>query len=174
MEFALVNRCDTYRRNSSYSVWEDMSEDDDFMRDLIAGSERLRITGIVCAKDKSGASAMSSGIGYLPSLTQHMIDYAAESDIVKIQRADKGTDVFSGKTFESIRNKTDQGLGFGDMISIDEGKLRSALGGNIDPNAVQNEIMQTGEDEMNALAAQDSAEKIEADVTDASPPDATE
>ena len=167
MEFALVNKCDTYRRNSSYSVWEDMSEDEDFMRSLIADSEHLRITGIVCAKDKSGASAMSSGIGYLPSLTQHMIDYAAESDIVKIQRADSGTDVFSGKTFESIRNKTDQGLGFGDMISIDEGKLRSALGGDIDPSAIQDEIMQTGEDEMNALAEQDSAEKIEADITEA-------
>ena len=131
MEFALVNNCDTYRRNSSYDVWEDMSDDDDYMRDLIKNAERLKITGIVCAKDRSGASAMNSGIAYLPSLTQHMIDYAAESDIVRIQRTNKETDVFSGKTFESIRDKTDQGLGFGDMISIDEDKLRSALGGDI-------------------------------------------
>lgn len=166
MEFALVNSCDTYRRNSSYSVWEDMSEDEAFMKDLISRSEKLRITGIVCAKDKSGASAMSSGIGYLPSLTKHMIDYAAESDIVSIQRADKETDVFSGKTFESIRNKTDQGLGFGDMISIDQDKLRSALGGDIDPNAVQDAIVQTGEDELKAIAATDSKEKIQTDVTD--------
>ena len=167
MEFALVNNCDTYRRNSSYSVWEDMSEDDEFMKGLINDAERLHITGIVCAKDGSGASAMNSGIGYLPSLTQHMIDYAAESDIVRIQRADKNTDVFSGKSFESIRNKTEQGLGFGDMISIDEGKLRSALGGDIDPGAIQDSIMETGDEEMQAIAAADSAEKIEADVNDA-------
>ena len=167
MEFALVNNCDTYRRNSSYDVWEDMSDDDDYMRDLIKNAERLKITGIVCAKDRSGASAMNSGIAYLPSLTQHMIDYAAESDIVRIQRTNKETDVFSGKTFESIRNKTDQGLGFGDMISIDEDKLRSALGGDIDPDAIEKSIRKTGDKEMEGLAAADSAEKIEASVNKA-------
>ncbi len=164
MEFALVNRCDTYRRNSSYNVWEDMSDDDDFMKGLIRDAERLHISGIVCAKDRSGASAMSSGIGYLPSLTQHMIDYAAESDIVRIQKANKGADVFSGKSFESIRNKTDEGLGFEDMISIDKDKLKKALGGNIDPKAIEKAIKKTGNEEMEALADADSAEKIESDV----------
>ena len=140
MEFALVNNCDTYRHNDSYDVWEDMSKDDDFMEDLIRKSEKLHITGIVCPKDKSGANAMNEGIGYLPSLTQHMFDYAKESDIVKIQLENKNTDVFSGKRFEDIRNDTDEGLGFEDMISIDEGKLKKALGGDIDPNAIQKDI----------------------------------
>ena len=140
MEFALVHSCDTYKRNSSYDVWEDMSEDDAYMEDLINRSEKLKITGIVCAKEVSAANAMDSGIGYLPLLTRHMIEYASESDIVKIQRENKNTDVFSGKTFESIRNKTDEGLGFEDMISIDENKLRKALGGDIDPNAVTDAI----------------------------------
>lgn len=140
MEFALVHSCDTYKRNSSYDVWEDMTEDDDYMEDLINRSEKLKITGIVCAKEASAANAMDSGIGYLPILTRHMIEYASESDIVKIQRENKNTDVFSGKTFESIRNKTDEGLGFEDMISIDENKLRKALGGDIDPNAVTDAV----------------------------------
>ena len=140
MEFALVHSCDTYKRNSSYDVWEDMTEDDAYMEDLINRSEKLKITGIVCAKEVSAANAMDSGIGYLPLLTRHMIEYASESDIVKIQRENKNTDVFSGKTFESIRNKTDEGLGFEDMISIDENKLKKALGGDIDPNAVTNAI----------------------------------
>ena len=117
-----------------------MTEDDAYMEDLINRSEKLKITGIVCAKEVSAANAMDSGIGYLPLLTRHMIEYASESDIVKIQRENKNTDVFSGKTFESIRNKTDEGLGFEDMISIDENKLRKALGGDIDPNAVTNAI----------------------------------
>ena len=165
MEFALVNNCDTYRRNSSYDVWEDMSDDDAFMKDLIDKAERLHISGVVCAKDSSGASAMSSGIGYLPSLTQHMIDYAAESEIVRIQRADKTKDVFSGKSFEDIRNKTDEGLGFGDMISIDQDKLAKAFGGSVDTKALEKSIRDTGDKELKALTAQDSAEKIEEDVT---------
>ncbi len=167
MEFALVNSCDTYRRNDSYDVWEDMSKDDAFMEDLIKRSEKLHITGIVVPKEKSGASAMNEGIGYLPSLTQHMFDYAKESDIVRIQLENKNTDVFSGKRFEDIRNNTDEGLGFEDMISIDEGKLRSALGGDIDPNAVQSAIEQIAQDEIYDLSENDSAEKVESDVNEA-------
>ena len=140
MEFALVHSCDTYKRNSSYDVWEDMTEDDAYMEDLIKRSEKLKITGIVCAKEGSSSNAMDSGIGYLPSLTNHMIKYASESDIVKIQKLNKNVDVFSGKTFEDIHNKTSEGLGFEDMISIDENKLKKALGGDIDPNAVQKAI----------------------------------
>ena len=166
MEFSLVNPCDTFRRNSSYSVWEDMTDDDDYMKDLIEKGERLRITGIVCAKDKSGAAAMSTGVGYLPSLTMHMIDVAGESDIVRIQKADKNTDVFSGKSFEDIRNNTDEGLGFEDMISIDQNKLKKALGGDIDPNAVQKDIEKIAKKEINDLSENDSAEKVAADVNE--------
>ena len=167
MEFALVHACDTYRHNSSYEVWEDMSDDDDYMEDLIKKSEKLHISGIVCAKEASGANAMEPGVGYLPSLTQHMIKYAAESDIVKIQLLNKNIDVFSGKTFEDIRNNNSEGLGFEDMISIDEGKLRKALGGDIDPNAIKKEIEKIAKKEIKDLAGNDSAEKIEEDVNSA-------
>ena len=167
MEFALVHSCDTYRRNSSYDVWEDMTEDDAYMEDLIRNSEKLRITGIVCAKEVSAANAMDSGVGYLPDLTHHMIEYASESEIVKIQREFKDTDVFSGKSFESIRNKTDEGLGFEDMISIDEDKLRKALGGDIDPKKIQKEIGKIAKKEIKDLSENDSKEKIEEDVNKA-------
>lgn len=164
MEFALVHSCDTYRRNSQFAVYESMKDDEDFMEDLIRKSEKLHITGIVCAKETSGANAMNSGIGYLPALTHHMIDYAADTEIVRKQRANKKVDVFSGKTFESIRNNTDEGLGFDDMISIDEDKLRKAFGGNMDLKALEKAIRQTGDKELRNLAAADSAEKIEEDV----------
>ena len=157
MEFALVHACDTYRRNSSYDVWEDMSDDEDYMEDLIKRSEKLHISGIVCAKEMSGANAMSSGVGYLPSLTQHMIEYSGESDIVKIQKLNKDIDVFSGKSFEDIRNNNSEGLGFEDMISIDENKLKKALGGDIDPNAVTNAIK---ENVQNALEDADPSDII--------------
>ena len=163
-EFALVHACDTYRRNSSYDVWEDMTDDEAFMENLIKDSEKLHITGIVCAKEASAANAMESGIGYLPALTHHMIDYAKESEIVNIQRTNKNVDVFSGKTFESIRNNTDEGLGFDDMISIDQDKLKKAFGGNMDTKALEKAIRKTGDDELKALAEGDSAEKIEEDV----------
>ena len=167
MEFALVHACDTYQRNSTYDVWEDRSDDEDYMEDLIKKSEKLHISGIVCAKEVSGANAMTSGVGYLPALTHHMIEYAAESDIVKIQRLNKSIDVFSGKSFEDIRNNNSEGLGFEDMISIDEGKLRKALGGDINPNAIKKDIEKIAKQEIKDLAGNDSAEKIEEEVNNA-------
>ena len=166
-EFALVHACDTFRRNSSYAVWEDMTDDEAYMENLIKDSEKLHITGIVCAKEASAANAMESGVGYLPALTHHMIDYAKESEIVRIQRANKNTDVFSGKSFESIRTNTDEGLGFDDMISIDENKLKQAFGGNMNMKALEKAIRKTGDDELKKLMNQDSAEKIEEDVNSA-------
>ena len=166
MEFALVHACDTYKSNSSYDVWEDMTDDEDYMEDLINKSEKLHISGIVCAKEVSSANAMDSGVGYLPSLTQHMIKYAAESDIVKIQLLNKNIDVFSGKSFEDIRNNNSDGLGFEDMISIDEDKLRKALGGDIDPKAIQKDIENIAKKEISDLSKNESAEKIESDVNE--------
>ena len=110
---------------------------------------------------------MTSGVGYLPALTHHMIEYAAESDIVKIQRLNKSIDVFSGKSFEDIRNNNSEGLGFEDMISIDEGKLRKALGGDINPNAIKKDIEKIAKQEIKDLAGNDSAEKIEEEVNNA-------
>ena len=159
-EFALINSCDTYKQNSSYDVWENMSEDEAFMEDLIKSSEKLHISGIVCAKDKSGANSMDSGIGYLPDLTHHMIEYAKDSDIVKMQLAQKEIDVFSGKTFEEVQNDSGDGLGFEDMISVDEGKLKKALGGDMDPNAIQKDIEKIAKQEIEDLSKNDSAEKI--------------
>lgn len=163
-EFALVHACDTFKRNSEYDVWEDMSEDEEYMEDLIKKSEKLHISGIVCAKEKSGANAMDSGIGYLPILTNHIIEYAKESDIVKIQRAQDKVDVFSGKTFEEIRNKESEGLGFEDMISIDEGKLKSALGGDIDPKAAEKEIEKIAKDALGDADPSDMIKEIMAAV----------
>ena len=163
-EFALIHACDTYKRNSTYAVWEDMTGDDEYMENLIKDSEKLRITGIVCAKEASAANAMNSGIGYLPSLTQHMINYAAESEIVQIQRADKTKDVFSGKSFEDIHNNSGGELGFEDMISIDEDKLAKAFGGNFNQKALEKSIRDIGNKELKSLTAADSAEKIEEEV----------
>ncbi|MBR2675109.1 MAG: ABC transporter ATP-binding protein/permease [Mogibacterium sp.] len=159
-EFALVNSCDTYRQNSSYDVWEDMTGDEEYMEDLIKNSEKLHITGIVCAKEKNSANAMDSGVGYLPELTMHMIDSAKESDIVKLQLANKDIDVFSGKSFEEVRSDSGEGLGFEDMISIDEDKLARALGGDMDQAALQKELQEISRNATTKISDGKATDKI--------------
>ena len=83
---------------------------------------------------------------------------------MKIQLTNKDIDVFSGKSFDDIRNNNSEGLGFDDMISIDESKLKKALGGDMDTSKIQKDIAKIAENEIKDLSANDSAEKIESDV----------
>lgn len=141
LEYSLVPASAKYKYNGSYDVWEDMSSDDAYMKDLIAKSEKVKITCIAIPNKDNTSSSSVFGVGFLPSLTQHCIEVAAESDIVKHQKAQQKKDVFSGKTFEQLANGEDTSLGFGNMISIDQNKLKKSLGGDMNPNAIKQMII---------------------------------
>ncbi|MBQ4600416.1 MAG: ABC transporter ATP-binding protein/permease [Oscillospiraceae bacterium] len=134
MEFKLVNAGDMYRYNSEYAVWEDMSSDMDYMRELIASGETLKIVGIVTPKDGASAS-MSMGIGYTAELTRRVIDKAGASKIVKDQLSDESVNVFTGKEFAASEEDGPK-LNFEDMISVDGDMLESAFGMDVDEGAI--------------------------------------
>lgn len=129
MTFRLVAPSDVYRYNEEYEVWEDMSEDEEYMRKLVEKGEELRIVGIVCPKEGVSASALSAGIAYRPELTDHIIDIAASSKIVSDQLNNTEIDVFTGRRFDEIESASD--LDFENMISVDTNMLSSAFNINV-------------------------------------------
>jgi len=131
LTFSLVHASDRYKYNSEYAVWEDMSDDEAYMKQLITNAEQLHIVGIVSPKAGVSASAMSMGVAYLPSLREYVMDYAADAAIVRHQLGNSAVDVFSGKTFEALEQEEDTGLDFNDMISVDEQMLSEAFGMDI-------------------------------------------
>ncbi|MBQ4093562.1 MAG: ABC transporter ATP-binding protein, partial [Oscillospiraceae bacterium] len=131
LTFSLVHASDRYKYNSEYAVWEDMSDDEAYMKQLITNAEQLHIVGIVSPKAGVSASAMSMGVAYLPSLREYVMDYAADAAIVRHQLGNSAVDVFSGKTFEALEQEEDTGLNFNDMISVDEQMLSEAFGMDI-------------------------------------------
>ena len=170
LEFSLVPASDMYKYNSSYDVWEDMSDDDDYMKGLINNSEKLHITCIAIPNPDNTASSSAMGVLYLPSLTQHVIDVAEESDIVKMQRAQNKKDVFSGELFEDLNDdEKNTSLGFGDMISIDEKKLASAFGGNFSQDSITKIISKYSVNISDDISADTSAyeSKLNSDISTA-------
>ena len=135
LELKLVPVSSLYRYNSEYQVWEDMSGDESYMKEIIAQGEDLHIVGIVCPREGVSATALSEGVAYLSDLTHHVIDLAAESDIVKSQLADENINVFTGRGFDE---KTDTELNFEDMISVDGNAISSAFGMNISADSFMN------------------------------------
>ena len=135
LELKLVPVSSLYRYNSEYQVWEDMSGDESYMKEIIAQGEDLHIVGIVCPREGVSATALSEGVAYLSDLTHHVIDLAAESDIVKSQLTDENINVFTGKGFDE---ETDTELNFEDMISVDTNAISSAFGMNISADSFMN------------------------------------
>ena len=134
LRFRLVPASATYRYNEEYNVWEDMTGDVSYMRQLIEDGEELKIVGIVCPKEGVSTSALSPGIAYTAALTQYVIDEAAKSDIVAMQLENPGVDVFTGQEFGA--DSGESALSFEDMISIDENAISSAFGMNISTDAI--------------------------------------
>ena len=135
LEMKLVDPTATYKYNSKYDIYEDMTEDDDFMDDVYDNALDLKIVGI--AKPKGETTSMTgSGVLYTRNLTKYIIETASKSEIVQKQLSDKDVNVFSGKDFDDEDKSS--GLDFQDMISIDEDALSSAFGVNINESDIEN------------------------------------
>lgn len=123
----LVDSTDKFKYNEKYDIYEDMSEDKNFMQDVYDNSQELKIVGIVSPKDtKSSMSSTTSGIGYTKKLTEYVIEKASQSAIVKKQLSNKDKNVFNNKNFDE---EEDTKINFQNMISIDKKALSSAFGG---------------------------------------------
>ena len=148
LDLRLVKPTDTYKFNSKYDVFEDMSGDDEYMRDVYDKSLKLKIVGIVCASDPDSTLALSPGVNFRSDLTQYVINDSKQTVIVQKQLANKDIDVFSGKSFDKANEDTkkDSQLNFEDMISVDENILKDAFKVNaseddFDTDGMQDDIV---------------------------------
>ena len=132
VDIRLIAATDTYKYNPKYGVYEDMSKDADYMRNMYDNAERLKISGIAVMNSEMLSSG--SGIAYLPSLVTHIIEKSSENEIVKKQLDNPELDIFSNTRFDEEGN--DFNFEFSDLVSIDEGALSKAFGITIDQAAI--------------------------------------
>lgn len=138
VDLRLIMSADTYKYNEKYDIYEDMTEDEGYMKKLYDNGLKLKIVGFVTAKEGVTTMALNPGVAYTKGLVDYIIDYAAETDIVKKQLENEEIDVLSGTKFDDPKNKVK--LEFKDLVSIDANKLRSAFGVSVDENKMQGEI----------------------------------
>lgn len=139
LKLRLLLSADTYKYNEKYDVYEDMSDDMNFMWDIYNNkSEELKIVGVVTMEDS--LMSVGSGVLYLPSLTTHIIEKSGQTEIVKKQIAEPTIDIFSNTKFGDKQNKFD--FEFSDLVRVDETKLANAININIDQSAVTAKTME--------------------------------
>ena len=134
-ELKLLMPADTYKYNKKYNVYENMTENEDYMNDLYANAENLKIVGVVTTKEGVTSAALNPGVAYTSQLIDHIMEYSAKTDIVKKQLEDEDVDVISGSRFDQKKN--DLNLDFKDLIAIDTKKLQSAFNIKIDQKQLQ-------------------------------------
>ena len=81
--FKLVAATDYYQYDSDYHVWKNKSDDADYMRDLVNSGEDVHICGIVKPKAGAKIASLQTGFYYTSDMVNHIIDKAADSQIVK-------------------------------------------------------------------------------------------
>lgn len=129
LPYKLVDASATYKYNETYGVYESMTNDEAYIQEVYDNALDLKIVGVVCAKEGTTSLSLSTGVAYTKALTEHIIEKASESEIVKKQLENEEIDVFSNKRFDD--DSQEAGLDFQDMISIDTNMLSSAFGMNV-------------------------------------------
>ena len=105
LSFKLILNSDYYEKQGN--LWIDQSEDNDFMKEKIANAENINVVGIIKQNEQSTATAMNGGIGYLKDLKEYVINKTNEADIVKEQKENSETNVFTGLEFPKSGEKSE-------------------------------------------------------------------
>ena len=124
INFKLVNPSDCYQYDANYNIYRDKTDDQAYMKQLIDNGENLGIVGIVQPSDGANVTMLQSGIGYLPSLSDHVINQAQSSEIVQKQLATRDIDVFTGKRFDDPESSS---LDMNSLFTVDSETLQSAF-----------------------------------------------
>lgn len=125
ISFKLVDAADRYTYDSAYGIWTDRSSDETYMRELVENGEDITIVGVVQLSEDASAAMLSPGIVYPASLTEHVMEQAADSDIVRQQMETPETNVLTGNSFGE--DNSENGMGMDSLFTIDENALQNAF-----------------------------------------------
>ena len=149
VDLRLIMPSDTYKYNSKYDVYEDMSADDSYMKNLYDKALKLKIVGIVSPKEGKTTMALNPGVNYTSALIDYIIDYSKDTEVVKKQLKNKDIDVFSGNRFDSKKNNFD--FDFKDLVKVDNKKLQSAFNININEKELEKQTQKYMEEIANSI-----------------------
>ena len=121
--FKVINKSDCYEYDEQYQLWKDKTDDEAYMKQLVAEGEDLKIVGIVQSLSENAGGVLSNGINYPESLTQHVIEQAKNSVIVKDQMNRPDTNVFTNEAFGA--KDSEGGFDLTSLFQMDTDALQS-------------------------------------------------
>lgn len=144
LEFKLLLNSDYYEKQND--LWINQEDNENYMKQKIKEAESIKIVGIIKQNEQSVASSsVSSGIGYTKELKEYVINKSNEAEIVKEQKADQETNVFSGLKFPTDDEKytmenltTEQKMAMSRLSSEEIAKMMETYTSNKDASYEKN------------------------------------
>lgn len=103
-KFKVLLNTDYYKKAGD--TWQDMSEDTEYMKELVKDAEEISIVGIIRPNEETVASSGSGLIGYNKELKEYVINKINEAEIVKEQKDKPDINVFTGIAFPKNTDAT--------------------------------------------------------------------
>lgn len=124
-EFYMIPDCDTYISNGN-GTFTSIKDNVNKMEKLLDNAIKLKITGVVRPKEDAKNASITSAIGYTKALTDYIIEYTDNSEVVKAQKESSTINVLNGMEFspssddEKIADakKYLEGLGVSDKANL--------------------------------------------------------
>jgi len=116
--YKIVLNTDFYEYNEELGYWEDFSESETYLENLLDDAMELKVVGIVRPKTDAVATSITGTVGYTKELTEYIIKETAKQEIVKAQQADEETDVLTGKPFSDSEAAEDAQSSAFDMSTL--------------------------------------------------------
>lgn len=97
LKFKMLVNTDYYEKADG--KWIDRSQNKSYMKKAIDNGTEIQVVGIIRPSEDSAIGDVTGFIGYTPELMKHLIEQVNASEIVKEQKANPDTDVFTGVDF---------------------------------------------------------------------------
>ena len=97
-EFYMIPESDTYISNGN-GTFKSIKEDTTEMEKLINNAIKLKITGVVRPKEDAKGALISTTLGYTRALTNYIIQYTDDSEVIKVQKENPTINVLNGMEF---------------------------------------------------------------------------
>lgn len=99
LTYQLVLPTNLYQYSEDENRWQDMKEDDAYMKEAIKEGISLKIVGIIRPNEDAVSTAITGTLGYTSALTEYVVNEVNKSEIVKEQLENPEIDVFTGIPF---------------------------------------------------------------------------
>lgn len=100
MDFRTILNSDAYTYDEKTGTYTDLRKTEAGLKYLYDNGLNLHVVGIAKPSENSVAATNKGSIGYTSKLTEYILEKASQSEVVKAQKENPNTDIFTGLPFK--------------------------------------------------------------------------